>query len=90
MSCTSYVGWLLERSKVERALITGARAKGRNDDNDARGTLWVKSVVVCLLNVSLYVQAIPQELIMVFDYQELELILCGVPEIDVEDWQGHT
>jgi hypothetical protein len=43
-----------------------------------------------LLNVSLYVQAIPQELIMVFDYQELELILCGVPEIDVEDWQGHT
>ncbi|KAL3906202.1 MAG: hypothetical protein SGARI_004107 [Bacillariaceae sp.] len=32
----------------------------------------------------------PKTLLAVFDYQELELLLCGVPEIDVEDWKGHT
>ncbi|KAJ0404400.1 hypothetical protein P43SY_007653 [Pythium insidiosum] len=35
-------------------------------------------------------EVIPQELILVFDYQELELVLCGVPSIDVEDWKAHT
>ena len=35
-------------------------------------------------------EVIPQELILVFDYQELELVLCGVPSIDVGDWQTHT
>ncbi|RHY39867.1 hypothetical protein DYB30_001056 [Aphanomyces astaci] len=33
---------------------------------------------------------IPQELILVFDYQELELVLCGVPSIDFADWKLHT
>ncbi|DBA05170.1 TPA: hypothetical protein N0F65_005020 [Lagenidium giganteum] len=35
-------------------------------------------------------EVIPQELILVFDYQELELVLCGVPSIDVDDWKAHT
>ena len=35
-------------------------------------------------------QVIPQELLLVFDYQELELVLCGVPEIDVDDWERNT
>jgi hypothetical protein len=35
-------------------------------------------------------EVIPQELILVFDYQELELVLCGVPSIDVQDWKNHT
>lgn len=35
-------------------------------------------------------EVIPQELILVFDYQELELVLCGVPSIDLSDWQAHT
>ncbi|EQC41695.1 hypothetical protein SDRG_01653 [Saprolegnia diclina VS20] len=35
-------------------------------------------------------EVIPQELILVFDYQELELILCGVPSIDLADWKTHT
>lgn len=33
---------------------------------------------------------IPRTLLAVFDYQELELLLCGVPNIDVDDWQTHT
>ncbi|CAN0188052.1 unnamed protein product [Pylaiella littoralis] len=30
---------------------------------------------------------IPAHLISVFDYQEMELLLCGIPEIDVEEWK---
>jgi hypothetical protein len=33
---------------------------------------------------------IPRTLLEVFDYQELELLLCGVPKIDVTDWENHT
>lgn len=27
---------------------------------------------------------------MVFDYQELELVICGAPEIDIADWKRYT
>ncbi|RHY90440.1 hypothetical protein DYB26_015981, partial [Aphanomyces astaci] len=33
---------------------------------------------------------LPQELLMPFDYKELELILCGFSEIDVGDWKRST
>ncbi len=33
---------------------------------------------------------IPLDLLSVFDYQELDLLLCGVPEIDIADWNRHT
>ncbi|KAL4108289.1 hypothetical protein PRIC1_000007 [Phytophthora ramorum] len=33
---------------------------------------------------------IPKELISVFDHQELELLICGIPDIDVQDWKTHT
>jgi len=33
---------------------------------------------------------VPRSVLSVFDYQELELVLCGVPEIDVVDWRSHT
>ncbi|RQM28232.1 hypothetical protein B5M09_010014 [Aphanomyces astaci] len=35
-------------------------------------------------------EVIPQEMLMVFDYQELELVLCGVPDIDVADWRASS
>lgn len=35
-------------------------------------------------------EVIPQELLLVFDYQELEFILCGAPSINVDDWKAHT
>ena len=31
-----------------------------------------------------------QALLSVFDFQELELLLCGLPEIDIEDWKKNT
>ncbi|KAF0715036.1 hypothetical protein As57867_003587, partial [Aphanomyces stellatus] len=33
---------------------------------------------------------LPQELLMPFDYKELELVLCGFAEIDVADWKRST
>ncbi|KAF0527937.1 HECT-domain-containing protein [Gigaspora margarita] len=35
-------------------------------------------------------QLIPQELITVFDERELELLIGGIAEIDVDDWKKHT
>lgn len=33
---------------------------------------------------------VPHALMSVFDHQELELVLCGVPTIDVDDWKKNT
>ncbi|KAI9268720.1 hypothetical protein BY458DRAFT_511338 [Sporodiniella umbellata] len=35
-------------------------------------------------------ELIPQELINVFDERELELLVGGIAEIDVDDWKKHT
>ena len=33
---------------------------------------------------------VPAELVAIFDEQELELLISGLPEIDVDDWKAHT
>lgn len=33
---------------------------------------------------------IPEPLLTIFDFQELELLMCGMPEIDIDDWREHT
>ncbi|KAI9294615.1 HECT-domain-containing protein [Neoconidiobolus thromboides FSU 785] len=35
-------------------------------------------------------QLIPEELVSVFDERELELLIGGIAEIDVDDWKKHT
>ncbi|KAG5191938.1 E3 ubiquitin-protein ligase NEDD4 [Tribonema minus] len=35
-------------------------------------------------------EVVPPQLIAVFDYCELEHLLCGIQEIDVDDWRRHT
>lgn len=37
-----------------------------------------------------FFDVIPEPLLTVFDFQELELLMCGLPTIDMEDWQEHT
>jgi len=37
-----------------------------------------------------FFDVIPEPLLTIFDFQELELLMCGLPEIDMEDWQAHT
>ncbi|EGV64939.1 NEDD4 E3 ubiquitin-protein ligase [Yamadazyma tenuis] len=40
--------------------------------------------------ISGFNELIPQELVNVFDERELELLIGGLAEIDVEDWKKHT
>lgn len=37
-----------------------------------------------------FFDVIPEPLLTVFDFQELELLMCGLPVIDMEDWREHT
>ena len=37
-----------------------------------------------------FYDVIEEPLLSVFDFQELELLLCGVPAIDVSDWMNNS
>uniref|UniRef100_A0A7S3JWL0 HECT-type E3 ubiquitin transferase n=1 Tax=Aureoumbra lagunensis TaxID=44058 RepID=A0A7S3JWL0_9STRA len=37
-----------------------------------------------------FYDVVPEALLSVFDFQELELLLCGLPEIDMDDWKNNT
>lgn len=37
-----------------------------------------------------FFDVIPEPLLTVFDFQELELLTCGLPEIDLDDWTRNT
>ena len=34
-----------------------------------------------------FFDVIPEPLLTIFDFQELELLMCGLPDIDLEDWK---
>lgn len=37
-----------------------------------------------------FFDVIPEPLLTIFDFQELELLMCGLPTIDMEDWRLET
>ena len=37
-----------------------------------------------------FFDVIPEPLMTVFDFQELELLMCGLPTIDIDDWKANT
>ena len=37
-----------------------------------------------------FFDVIPEPLLTIFDFQELELLMCGMPDIDMEDWIENT
>jgi len=37
-----------------------------------------------------FFDVIPEPLLTIFDFQELELIMCGMPKIDMDDWKDNT
>lgn len=61
---------------------------------------YVKSIVEYKLNTSVkeqmdnflvgFYSLIPKELITIFDEQEVELLISGLPDIDVDDWKNNT
>merc|ERR1711907_773155 len=36
-----------------------------------------------------FYDVIPQPLLSIFEHREIELVLCGLPNIDKEDWKKH-
>ena len=37
-----------------------------------------------------FFDVIPEPLLTIFDFQELELLMCGLPTIDIDDWMKFT
>lgn len=37
-----------------------------------------------------FYDVIPEPMLTIFDFQELELMMCGLPTIDMDDWMKHT
>jgi len=37
-----------------------------------------------------FYEVVPMDLLSVFDFNEVELLLCGLPKINVDDWKSHT
>lgn len=37
-----------------------------------------------------FFDVIPEPLLTIFDFQELELLMCGLPMIDMQDWMDNT
>jgi len=37
-----------------------------------------------------FYDVVPEPLLTVFDFQELELMMCGLPTIDMDDWKKNT
>ena len=37
-----------------------------------------------------FFDVIPEPLLTIFDFQELELLMCGLPNIDMDDWKENT
>ena len=48
----------------------------------------IKSQVEALLKG--FYEIIPQKLISIFNYRELELVISGLPTIDIRDWKNNT
>ena len=54
------------------------------------------SEVMCLISIAAYNnctgfhEIIPADLVSIFNEQELELLISGLPEIDVDDWKSNT
>lgn len=78
-------------------LIPGGRDIPVTEENKH---MYVQKVVEYRLQVSVkdqldkflegFFEMIPQELIAIFDEQELELLILGLPDIDVDDWKNNT
>eukprot|EP00585_Thalassiosira_rotula_P010695 CAMPEP_0196159366 /NCGR_PEP_ID=MMETSP0910-20130528/46284_1 /TAXON_ID=49265 /ORGANISM="Thalassiosira rotula, Strain GSO102" /LENGTH=763 /DNA_ID=CAMNT_0041424285 /DNA_START=530 /DNA_END=2821 /DNA_ORIENTATION=- len=37
-----------------------------------------------------FYDVLPEPLLTIFDFQELELLMCGLPKIEMNDWMAHT
>uniref|UniRef100_A0A672V9F0 E3 ubiquitin-protein ligase n=1 Tax=Strigops habroptila TaxID=2489341 RepID=A0A672V9F0_STRHB len=76
--------WILENDPTELDLrfVVDEELFGQTHQHE------LKSVVVIMCNG--FFELIPQDLIKIFDENELELLMCGLGDVDVADWKLHT
>ncbi|KAI9223619.1 hypothetical protein BC828DRAFT_402977 [Blastocladiella britannica] len=78
-------------------LVPDGRNVAVTDDNKAE---YVRLIVEQRLSVAIreqidafmsgFLDVMPKELVAIFDEQELELLISGMPEIDIDDWRNNT
>lgn len=82
---------------VEVELVPGGRDREVTNDNKAEYiallTAWRCGTRVQeqmrAFNAGLF-ELVPQRLLAIFDDRELELLIGGISDIDIDDWQRHT
>lgn len=85
-----------DKSKVVELVPNGAQIPVTDENKMEYIDLRFKWIVATSISPQLASLAqglfavIPRELLSVFDHQELELLICGIPDIDVLDWKNHT
>lgn len=77
------------RLVVEHKLITSVKEQMEHFLSGKSSYLF--STLIQVTNISLgFHDIIPENLISIFNEQELELLISGMPDIDVDDWKGNT
>jgi hypothetical protein len=83
--------------RVEKELIEGGAMKEVTNDNLAeyleaniRYRMFNRTKPQLTELLLGFYDVVPEPALTVFDANELELILCGLPEINMDDWQAHT
>ena len=83
-----------EENKQEYVqLVVEYRLTGSVKDQLAeflKGELYCSSLLWTLLTILGFHDIVPAELISIFNEQELELLISGLPDIDVDDWKNNT
>ncbi|TMW57154.1 hypothetical protein Poli38472_003079 [Pythium oligandrum] len=93
---TVTVDQFTDKSNVVELVPNGAQIPVTDENKKEYVDLRFKWIVATSISPQLASMAqglfavIPRELLSVFDHQELELLICGIPDIDVQDWKNHT
>jgi HECT-domain (ubiquitin-transferase) len=83
--------------RIERELVDGGNMKEVSNENlqeylEANIRYRIFSRISSQLTELLlgFFDVVPEPALTVFDANELELMLCGLPEINLEDWKSNT
>lgn len=83
--------------RVDKELVEGGASKDVTNENlseyleaNIRHRMFNRTMPQLTELLLGFFDVVPEPALTVFDANELELILCGLPKIDLEDWQANT
>ena len=95
LTMTTMVSVFGEMQEVE-LVPGGANIDVTNDNRDEYLRLLMKHIMLNRVSEQTHeflagiYEVVPVQILSVFDFNELELLMCGLPNIDVEDWKTNT